>query len=173
MTGASPSDPEVRRIVELLGLEPHPEGGFFRETFRASHRASHELPQTAEEVSRSASTAIYFLLPAGAFSAFHLIRSADEIWHHYGGDPVEIHTISPSGEHRVAVLGGRLEADERPQLVVRAGTMQAAVARGMRFALCGCTVTPGFDFADFDMPARHELLERFPQHEEIIRRLTR
>jgi uncharacterized protein len=154
-----------RRIIERLGLVPHPEGGFFRETFRSG--------RVLDGTKRSASTAIYFLLPAGVFSAFHVIRGADEIWHHYAGEPVEIHTISASGEHRVEVLGGDLEEGERPQLVVPAGTLQAAVPWGDTFALCGCTVSPGFDFADFEMPAREDLLRRFPRHGEVIRRLTR
>jgi predicted cupin superfamily sugar epimerase len=86
---------------------------------------------------------------------------------------VEIHTLSPRGDHRVAILGGRLEEGERPQLVVPAGTLQAAEARGQRYALCGCTVTPGFDFADFAMPSRDALLAEFPRLEGVIRRLTR
>ncbi|HET9326006.1 MAG TPA: cupin domain-containing protein [Candidatus Eisenbacteria bacterium] len=158
---------DVRRIVEQLGLEPHPEGGFFRETFRSSHVLR------AADGTRSASTAIYFLLPAGVFSAFHRIEGADEMWHLYGGDSVEIHTIGQDGDHQTAILGHRLEEGERPQLLVPAGTLQAALALGPDAGLCGCTVSPGFDFADFVMPTRKELLERFPQHADLIRRLTR
>jgi predicted cupin superfamily sugar epimerase len=162
-------NPDLRRMVELLGLEPHPEGGFFRETFRSRH----SLSASGERGVRSASTAIYFLLPAGAFSTFHRIQGSDEIWHHYGGDAVEIHTIAEDGEHRANVLGGCLEEGEQPQILVTAGTLQASVARGPRAALCGCTVTPGFDFADFAMPSRDELLLRFPRHADLIRRLAR
>jgi predicted cupin superfamily sugar epimerase len=151
-------------VIARLGLEPHPEGGYFRETFRSSRTT---------DGARSVSTAIYFMLPAAAFSAFHLIGSADEIWHHYAGEPVEIHTISASGEATMEILGARLEEGQRPQIVVPAGTLQAAVNRGRGFALCGCTVTPGFDFADFAMPSRDDLLTRFPQHENLIRGLTR
>ncbi len=159
----------VKRMVEALKLKPHPEGGFFRETFRSSRR----LAPGPDGTSRAASTAIYFLLPAGEFSAFHRIRESDELWHHYGGDPVEIHMIVPEGDHRVAILGPEIEQGERPQIVVPADTYQAAIARGPRFALCGCTVTPGFEFADFELPSRDELLARFPRHEQVIRRLTR
>ena len=148
-------NPDVKNMVEALGLAPHPEGGFYRETYRSS------------------STAIYFLLPAGEFSAFHRLRGSDEIWHHYAGDPVELHTISPDGEHRVTILGPDLERGERPQAIVPAGTLQAAAVRGDRFALCGCTVTPAFEFADFEMPTRDELVAAFPQLESVIRRLTR
>jgi predicted cupin superfamily sugar epimerase len=155
-------------MIEALGLKPHPEGGFFRETFRSARQVT-----GADGAIRDASTAIYFLLPAGEFSAFHIIRVADELWHHYGGDPVEIHMIASEGDHRVAMLGPDVSQGERPQILLPAGTLQAAVARGPRFALCGCTVTPGFDFADFEMPTRVQLLARFQRHGEVIRRLTR
>jgi predicted cupin superfamily sugar epimerase len=148
-------DSEVARRVELLGLAPHPEGGFYRETYRTS------------------STGIYFLLPAGDFSAFHRLRVADEMWHHYAGDPVELETIDPDGVHRVTILGPGLERGERPQAIVPAGTLQAAAVRGDRYALCGCTVTPAFDFADFELPTREELLSAFPRLEAVIRRRTR
>lgn len=152
---AEARDPAVKRLIETLGLAPHPEGGFYRETYRSS------------------STAIYFLLPAGEFSAFHRLRASDEIWHHYAGDPVELQTIDPGGEHRVTILGPDLERGERPQVIVPAGTLQAASVRGRRFALCGCTVTPAFEFADFELPTRDELLAAFPRHESVIRQWTR
>src|SRR5262245_1027427 len=132
-------DPDVERMVEALGLKPHPEGGFFRETFRAAR----QVTGGPDAASRAASTAIYFLLPAGDFAAFHGIRAADEWGHHYGGDPVEIHMIASDGHHRVSSRGADVRQGERPQILVRAGTLQAAVARGPRYALCGCTVTPG------------------------------
>ena len=160
---------DARAVVTALGLAPHPEGGFFRETFRAP------LAIDAPQGSRSASTAIYFLLPAGSFSALHRVRS-DEVWHHYDGDPVELYTLHDDvgdGEARVVRLGSDLARGDRPQVVVPAGVLQAAVPVGKRFALCGCTVAPGFDFADFEMPSRAELLGRFPGTAELIERLTR
>ncbi len=157
---------EARVVVEALGLAPHPEGGFFRETFRAP------LVIGTLHGSRAASTAIYFLLPAEMFSAFHRVRS-DEVWHHYDGDPVELHTLQNDGGYAVTRLGRDLARGERPQHVVPAGVWQAAVPSGERFALCGCTVAPGFDFADFDMPSRADLLQRFPQWRDVVRRLTR
>lgn len=162
-------DFEVTRLVDLLGLSPHPEGGFFRETFRSPAM----LDRGPDGAPRSASTAITFLLPAGTLSALHVIHEADEMWHHYGGDPLEIHTISPDGAHRVGILGGKVHADQKPQMLVPAGTLQAAVPLGPSYALCGCTVTPGFDFADFEMPPREALLRRFPQHQAVISKLTR
>jgi predicted cupin superfamily sugar epimerase len=148
-------DPDVNRLIELLELAPHQEGGFYRETFRSS------------------STEIYFLLPAGEFSAFHRLRTSDEIWHHYAGDPFELHTIDSDGAHRIAILGPDVERGERPQVIVPAGTLQAAAVHGRRFALCGCTVTPAFDFADFELPTRDELLAAFPRHASVIRQRTR
>jgi predicted cupin superfamily sugar epimerase len=121
---------------------------------------------------RAASTAIYFLLPAGTFSAFHRVTS-DEAWHHYDGDPLDLHLIAEDGAHTVVALGRDFARGERPQHVVPAGVWQAAAPRGDRYALCGCTVAPGFDFADFEMPSPEDLRARFPPHAEIIARLTR
>ena len=157
---------DARAVVGALGLSPHPEGGFFRETFRAP------LAVDAPQGTRAASTAIYFLLPAGSFSALHRVRS-DEVWHHYDGDPVELYTLRDDGEPSVVRLGRDLARGDRPQVVVPAGVWQAAVPVGERFALCGCTVAPGFDFADFELPSRAQLVERFPQVRELVLRLTR
>jgi len=163
-----PLTEEVRRLVAELGMAPHPEGGFYKETWRGALTLG-GLPHGAP---RAAHTAIYFLLPAGTFSALHRVKS-DEVWHHYDGDPVDLHLIDERGAHTVEVLGRDLARGERPQRVVPAGVWQAAVPRGSRFALCGCTVAPGFDFADFEMPPRGELLARFPAQAEIVTRLTR
>ena len=157
----------VEEVIRRLALAPHPEGGFFRETFRAVPRPD------ARSGARSATTAIYFLLSSGEFSAFHEVRGADEIWHHYLGDAVEIHTLASDGTYAMRVLGGDIAAGEEPQLVVSAGTLQAAAPRGAGYALCGCTVAPGFEFADFAMPPRADLIRRFPAHADVIRRLTR
>jgi predicted cupin superfamily sugar epimerase len=159
-------DQDVARLIELLDLRPHPEGGYFRETWR-SPLALGGLPHG----SRSASTAIYFLLPAGAFSALHRVAS-DEVWHHYAGDPVELHVIE-GNVHRTWLLGSDLARGQQPQRVVPAGAWQAAVPIGARWALCGCTVAPGFDFSDFEMPSREEALGLLPDHAELVTRLTR
>lgn len=159
-------DGEVRALVGTLGMIPHPEGGFYRETFRAP------LSIATPAGNRAASTAIYYLLPAGSFSAFHRVRS-DEVWHHYDGDPVELHTIDAEGIHAVTRLGRDWKHGERPQHVVSADTWQAAVPVGIRFSLCGCTVAPGFVFADFEMPSRGDLLRMFPQHRLLLDRMAR
>jgi predicted cupin superfamily sugar epimerase len=149
-------------------LVPHPEGGFFRETFRA--HASVEGPLS--QAPRAASTAIYYLLRAGDFSAFHVVQS-DEVWHHYLGASLELHTIDPSGRHERIELGSSLLNGEQPQWVVPAGTLQAARIIGPGFGLFGCTVAPGFDFADFSLPGRAELSQRFPELGLLIESFTR
>jgi predicted cupin superfamily sugar epimerase len=167
----------VEALVALLELSPHPEGGYFRETFRSSGRVRPLGGSPA--IDRSAGTAIYFLLPAGAFSAWHRVQS-DEAWHHYDGAPVELHTIDPAGVHRVIPLGRDLARGERPQHVVPAGWLQAARPAAApshgnhpAYALCGCTVCPGFEFADFTLPSRAELRLRYPHLAPIIDALTR
>jgi uncharacterized protein len=157
-------------VIERLGLLAHPEGGFYTETFRAEP-LPFELPQRG---GRSASTAIYFLLRAQEFSALHVVAS-DEVWHHYLGDTLELHCFDRGGSHRAVRLGSALEHGERPQHVVQSGELQAArvVAGPHGFALCGCTVAPGFDFADFRMPPRAELLAQLPLHAELVTALTR
>jgi predicted cupin superfamily sugar epimerase len=164
-------------IVRLLGLAPHPEGGFFRETFRGD-----ELPfPLPDRGPRSTSTAIYFLLRRSDFSAFHRVRS-DEGWHHYLGAPLELHLIDREG-HQTVLLGCDFERGARPQAVVRTGVLQAARLAPFgrdgappapdNFALLGCTVAPGFDFADFEMPPRSALMGEHPNEADIIRELTR
>lgn len=157
--------PDALRAIEALALAPHPEGGFYRETFRAAR----QVPTAAGP--RAASTAIYFLLPAGAYSTFHRVAS-DEAWHHYEGDPLELHTIDAAGAHEVVVLGPP-SSGHRPQHVVPGGVWQAAVPVGHRYSLCGCTVAPGFDFADFEMARRAPLVASFPALRAVVERLTR
>jgi predicted cupin superfamily sugar epimerase len=167
---ATPPSLVAAEIIRLLDLAPHPEGGFYRETFRAS-ALPFALPERGE---RSASTAIYFLLRRGDFSAFHRVRS-DEVWHHYAGAPLELHLLEPSG-HTLVTLGPALDRGERPQAVVPAGVLQAArpVADSEDdITLVGCTVAPGFDFADFEMPPREELVARFPTQRVLVEALTR
>jgi uncharacterized protein len=157
-----PSD--TAPLIQSLGLKPHPEGGFYVETFRAS------LPVQAHGGSRAASTAIYFLLRAQDVSAFHRVRS-DEVWHHYAGDPLELLLLDAQGALQRLQLGSDLAGGQRPQAVVPAGVLQAArvLPGGVHgFALCGCTVAPGFEFADFELPGREALQAQFPQHAALF-----
>jgi predicted cupin superfamily sugar epimerase len=128
-------------VAAILGLRPHPEGGFFRETFRDAEGAGG---------GRGASTAIYYLLRDGEVSAWHRVRDAAEVWHHYAGAPIDL-TLSADGRSTESLrLGSDLAAGERPQAVVSAGAWQTARAVG-GWALVGCTVAPGFEFAAFEM----------------------
>ena len=166
-------DDEIRRWVEQLELIPHPEGGFYRETYRAGL----VLPETGIpdfDGPRSASTAIYFLVTAGSFSALHRIAS-DEVWHFHAGGALEIVTLLPGGERRDLHLGLALELGERPQHVVPAGAWFGSRLRRETdgYALVSCTVAPGFDFADFQLARCAELSRELPQHIAIIEALTR
>jgi predicted cupin superfamily sugar epimerase len=167
----------VDEIVHALGLVPHPEGGFYRETYRAPLVLPHASISSTHAGDRSASTAIHFLVPRGSFSALHRIAS-DEVWHFYGGAPLEVVEIDPSGALTITRVGSDLAAGERPQHVVPRGAwfgsrvLEGTEARGDH-ALVGCTVAPGFDFADFELADRAALVTRFPQHRALIAALTR
>jgi predicted cupin superfamily sugar epimerase len=160
--------PEARAIVNAFGLAPHPEGGFYRETFRSSL----EVESSQHTGLRSASTAIYFLLPAGSYSAFHRVRGSDEVWHFYDGDALELYLLDDAGARSIR-LGRILANGDVPQAVVPAGVLQAAVPLGQRYSFCGCTVAPGFDFADFELPKRKDLLISFPGQRALIERFCR
>jgi predicted cupin superfamily sugar epimerase len=163
----------ARYFIDKLRLQPHPEGGYFRQTYRSEIVISREALPAGFSGSRAASTAIYFLLGGENFSAFHQLRS-DEVWHFYAGEPLLVHVIDPGGEYSRILLGHEPEAGQVLQAVVRAGCWFAShVADWNSFALVGCTVAPGFDFEDFQMGKREELAARYPQHRELIERLTR
>lgn len=153
----------VDQLVSTLGLQPHPEGGYYRETYRAPTSV-----QTARGP-RAAGTAIYYLLPRGAIAAWHQVRS-DEVWHFYDGAPLTLYLLGAQGLQTV-VLGRDVARGERPQVVVPAGVLQAGLTRG-EYTLVGCTVAPGFDFADWEMPPRATLLARYPEHAELVRQLS-
>lgn len=163
---------EVDYIVQQLGLVPHPEGGFFKETYRSENMIpAHSLPDFSGD--RSFCTSIYFLLTSDNFSAFHRIKQ-DEIWHFYKGSPLYVHVIYPDGEYVRHTVGMDFEAGELPQLTVPAGCWFASsVKEGGEYALVGCTVAPGFDFDDFELISYHKLSEKYPNHDQIIKDLTR
>jgi len=160
---------EIQRLVNHLRLRPHPEGGFYAETYRSTDEMIPEWTGSH----RSVSTAIYFLLTAGIFSAFHRIRS-DELWHHYMGGTAEIHVFDPGGDYSIIRLGTDITNGEVPQALVPAGSWFASrVSPGVSYVLAGCTVAPGFDFADFEMAERDQLIQQYPRYEDIIRKMTR
>jgi predicted cupin superfamily sugar epimerase len=122
--------------------------------------------------SRSFATAIYFLVEGGTFSALHRIKS-DEIWHFYAGNRLTVYVIEPQGNLQTIHLGNQPEADEVFQAVVKAGHWFGSMVEDPNsFALVGCTVAPGFDFADFELANRQQLVQQYPQHQSIIQKLT-
>lgn len=161
-------------LIAALDLAPHPEGGWFKETWRAAESIPADALPARFGGPRAHGTAILFLLAAGQFSALHRI-AADELWCFHLGDPLVVHVLHPGdGRRQDIVLGAALEAGQRLQAVVPHGaTFGARLADGGRYALVSCVVAPGFDFADFVMPTRAELVATFPQHAELVRALTR
>ena len=164
--------PTIDQLVLKLGLQAHPEGGYYKETYRSQGKIpASALPGFTGE--RNHATAIYYLLGQGDFSAFHRIRQ-DETWHYYMGAPLLLHEIDPRGNYRAQWIGPDIASGQLPQYVVAAGHWFAAEpAPGTDYCLMGCTVAPGFDFADFELAEAQELITSFPQHSELIRRLTR
>ena len=158
--------------IDQLALVPHPEGGYYREVYRAAENISKKALPDRYSGDRSLSTAIYYLLEAVDFSAFHRVNS-DEGWHMYAGGALEIFIIHPDGHGEIKVLG-RAGEGTIPMHVIPYGSWFAAKpADGTTFTLVGCTVTPGFDFADFELADRDQLKQDFPQHAAWIDNLTR
>lgn len=165
-------DSTIQLLIERLDLKPHPEGGYYRETYRSSDEIPHEALGSVYSGIRNHSTCIYFLLVSGKFSAFHKINQ-DEIWHFYDGSPVELHTIDTLGNHQKHIIGRGFEKGEAPQLVVPGGVWFASkVVDGGSYSLVGCTVAPGFDFNDFQLAEREDLIQQYPQYQELIRDFT-
>lgn len=157
--------------IDKLQLQPHPEGGWYAETYRSDLNL--DFRELQMQGPRNLSTAIYFLIPEGSFSAFHRIKS-DELWHHYDGGNLTIVVIRVDGELDILKLGKDVDKGYLPQQMVKAGCWFASFPeRGADFVLCGCTVAPGFDFQDFELAQRNQLLEQYPQHEALIQQLTR
>jgi uncharacterized protein len=159
--------------IDRLGLTRHPEGGWFRETYRSQEEIARDALPARFTGARSFATAIHFLLTGDDFSALHRIAS-DELWHFHAGSALVIHIIASDGSYRVERLGSDPEQGEQFQVVVEAGAwFGAEVIAPDGYALVGCTVAPGFDFADFEMGGREELLAIYPHCAEAINRLTR
>ncbi len=159
--------------IDNLKLQPHPEGGFYREIYRSSERIAAGALPSRFTGDRNFSTSIYYLLQQGEHSAFHRIKS-DEGWHFYAGGALWVHMIDKEGNYKCQKLGHHLEDGEVFQFVVPATVWFASEpAPGTSFILGGCTVSPGFDFADFEMADKKTLLQSFPQHKEIIERLCK
>jgi uncharacterized protein len=164
---------DVKKYIQHLQLLPHPEGGYYKETYRSSENIPAEGLPARFEAGRSFSTAIYYLLEKGDYSGFHRIKS-DECWHFYGGSTLLIHVIEEDGKYYTIRLGSKVETGEVFQCVVPAGAWFASEpAPETDFSLVGCTVAPGFDFADFEMAKKDQLLSLYSEHKNIIERLCR
>ncbi len=163
----------VAELVERFQLLPHPEGGFYKETYRSDEQIEQGALPERFSGNRPFSTAIYFLLEKGNFSAFHRIQS-DECWHFYAGQTLHVHVIHLTGQYELLKLGNDLSQGETFQAMVPAGSWFASeTAEGGEFSFVGCTVAPGFDFADFELAKADGLTALFPIHESLIRRLCR
>jgi predicted cupin superfamily sugar epimerase len=155
---------EVVLLIEKLGLLPHPEGGFYKETYRSE--------EILESKNRNILTSIHFLLTSDDVSHFHRIKS-DELWYFHCGSAVTVHTLDEKG-HSEFVLGSDLVNGELPFYLVKKDTIfGSTVDAPNSFALVSCAVAPGFDFRDFELFETQELLDLFPEHEEIVNRLSR
>jgi len=159
--------------IDKLNLIPHPEGGYYRESYSSELSIAREALPPQFTGPRLVSTAIYFLLEGENFSAFHRLRS-DELWHFYAGSPIAVHVVDPDGVHSEIQLGDDPDSGHVLQAAVKAGRWFASRVRDPKtFALAGCTVAPGFDFADFELGKRTELVRLYPQHRRLIESLTR
>lgn len=165
--------PTAAYWIDKLQLARHIEGGAYRETYRSSVSVRLECLPPGFGGDRNICTGIYFLLGKGEFSAFHRIAS-DECWHFYSGDTLLIYEIAPSGALTTHRLGSDIEKGESFQVMISAGSWFASVpAEGSEYALVGCTVAPGFDFADFELADRNTLSAQYPEHTDLIKALTR
>ncbi|MBS1659822.1 MAG: cupin domain-containing protein [Bacteroidetes bacterium] len=164
--------PNASYWIDKLQLTSHIEGGAFRETYRADLTIPRSTLPLFFQGDRNASTCIYFLLSQGQFSGFHRI-AADELWHFYYGDPLLIYEINHNGRLLTHRLGSNPENGDSFQAIIKAGSWFASTpAPGSEYTLAGCTVAPGFDFADFELAERAPLCEQYPDHADLIRQYT-
>lgn len=163
----------AEKLIQQLQLQPHPEGGFYKEVYRSEGLIAANCLPPDFGGDRHFATSIYYLLQQGDFSAFHRIKS-DEIWHFYAGGMLWLHVIDHAGNYRQLQLGAAPENGAWFQAVMPAGVWFAAEpAPETEFTLAGCTVSPGFDFRDFEMAKKETLLRQHPTHRAVIERLCR
>lgn len=163
----------AREYIDKLHLEAHPEGGYFREIYRSGELILPEHLPTRYKSSRSFSTSIYFMLEGKQFSSFHRLQS-DELWHFYDGSSLIVYIIDEKGELEKIKLGGNIKNGESFQTVVKRNSwFGAELVDKDSFALIGCTVAPGFDFNDFELGKKFDLIKEFPALKEIIIKLTK
>ena len=163
----------INLLIQQYNLKPHPEGGWYTQTYKSNELIGANALPARFGGDRSFSTAIYFLLGQGNFSAFHRIKS-DECWHFYAGDPLLIYVIEGNGESKIISLGSDPEKGQTFQYIVPANCWFASrPAPGSEYCFAGCTVSPGFEFEDFELANANELSNTYPQHKDIIRQLCR
>jgi len=163
----------IHELIDSLELTEHPEGGFYKENYRSTGEISKEILPDEFTGNRNYCTGIYFLLTSGIFSAFHRIQQ-DEMWHFYEGSPLTVHMIDKNGEYSFQKVGLDIKNNELPQFIVPKNVWFASqVNEPNSYSFVGCTVSPGFDFDDFELADRKTLIEQFPDHQEIITDLTR
>ena len=161
-------------VIKTLDLKPLPgEGGYFRETYRSEMTIAAAALPSEYGGDRDVSTSIYYLLTPDTFSAIHRVKS-DEVFHFYAGDPVEMLQLHADGRGQTVIIGNDMAAGHEPQLVVPGGLWQGCrLIPGGKWALMGCTVAPGFDYADFTAANRAELIATYPDHAKLITALTK
>jgi predicted cupin superfamily sugar epimerase len=164
----------ARDIIAALNLQPHPiEGGFFRETYRATGKIPASALQAGYSGDRSYGTAIYYLLTPDTFSEMHRLP-LEEVFHLYLGGPVRMLQLFPDGTGREVIIGADVLAGQEPQVVVPPGVWQGSrLEPGVEFALLGATMSPGFDYADYEQGRRDALTARYPSYSQQIATLTR
>lgn len=163
----------VQLVVESLNLQPHPEGGFYKEVYRSAAYIEAECLPGSFTGNRNICTSIYYLLQKGDFSAFHRIKS-DEIWHYYSGGNILLHSLDREGNYECKILGNDFANGAVFQLLIPAGNWFAAEpAHDSDFTLAGCTVAPGFDFSDFELADKDSLSQQYPNYKDLINRLCR
>lgn len=162
---------KAKYYIQKLQLNKHPEGGYFREIYRSGEFIS--IDAAKNNLKRNVSTSIYFLLEGAQISKFHRLKS-DELWHFYDGGSVKVYVIDEKGKLTEIVLGRKTESGEVFQTVIKKNNWFAAEVMNKRsFSLIGCTVSPGFDFSDFELADREDLLECFPKYKSLILQFTK
>ena len=159
-------------FIEKLNMKEHPEGGYYNECLKSKEIIDASSVDKAFDGNRKLWTSIYFLLKDRDVSCFHRLKS-DEIWYYHSGVPMIIYIIKENGELVREKLGLDIERGETPQVLIPKGTIFGAVMDGTGYSLAGCMVSPGFEFGDFELLERDELIRNYPQHELIIKRLTK
>ncbi|BBF43715.1 hypothetical protein of cupin superfamily [Lachnospiraceae bacterium KM106-2] len=158
-------------FVKQLQMIPHPEGGFYKECYQSEEKITSNELQVDYEEKRKLWTSIYFLLRNGEVSHFHRLKS-DEMWYYHAGSSLTIYMISPEGVLKTEQLGLQIEKGERPQVLVPKDYIFGSAMNEEGFALVGCMVSPGFEYRDFELFQRNELLQKYPQYKEVIQKLT-